>query len=205
MRALRQHVLNRRHDADIAGAAAEIARQLFADARLVGLGQAGDDVISGSQHAGRAIAALQRVMTAEGIAQQRHHRVVVEALHRAHVRAGAGDGVAQARTHRTAVDHHGAGAADAVLAAEMGAGEIELLAHEVGEMRARRDGPGHFGAVDAERERTHATPSPLCARTMARRSAATCSACDSSERCGAASFTASLKGALPFQQIATAR
>src|SRR5262249_31451083 len=40
-----------------------------------------------------------------------------------------------------AVDHHGAGAADAVLAAEMGSRQLQLLAQEVGEVLARLDAP----------------------------------------------------------------
>ena len=65
--------------------------------------------------------------------------VVVEALDGAHVGAVAGHRVGDARARDLAVDLHRAGAADAVLAADMRAGEQQLLAQEVGEMRARRD------------------------------------------------------------------
>ena len=45
----------------------------------------------------------------------------------------------QARAHRLAVDEHGAGAADAVLAADMRAGLAAVLADGVGQRAARLD------------------------------------------------------------------
>ena len=51
-----------------------------------------------------------------------------------------GDGEHQARAHRLAVDEDGAGAADAVLAADVGAGEPEVVAQEVRQQPAGRDG-----------------------------------------------------------------
>ncbi len=47
----------------------------------------------------------------------------------------------EAAARRAAIDQHRAGAADAVLAAEMRAGQFQLLAQEVGEMLARLDAP----------------------------------------------------------------
>src|SRR5579871_3361853 len=43
----------------------------------------------------------------------------------------------EARAREPAVDLHGAGAADAVLAADMGAGEAERVAQEIGQQHAR--------------------------------------------------------------------
>src|SRR5260370_29667788 len=63
---LRQHPGDRPDDADIAGAAAEIAAELAADARLVGPGQAGDDVARGGEHAGGTEAALEGMLGGEG-------------------------------------------------------------------------------------------------------------------------------------------
>ena len=59
--------------------------------------------------------------------------------------AVAGDRVGDAGARDLAVDLHRAGAADAVLAADVRAGEQQLLAQEVGEVRARR----HLGAAPA--------------------------------------------------------
>src|SRR5437764_10313432 len=122
---LRQHPFDRPDDPDIAGAAAEIAAELAPDPRLVRLGQAGDDVARRGQHARRAEAALERVLGGEGGAELRHYRVVVEALDRADLRPVAGDRQGDAGARRGAVDHHRAGTADAVLAAEMRAGEMQ--------------------------------------------------------------------------------
>ena len=49
----------------------------------------------------------------------------------------------QARPDADAVDHHGARAADAVLTPEVGAGELEALAQEVGQRHP------HFGVRPA--------------------------------------------------------
>ena len=56
----------------------------------------------------------------------------------------------QARAHRLAVDQHRAGAADAVLAADLGAGQPELVAQEVGQQRPRLDLDVVGAAVDLE-------------------------------------------------------
>ena len=52
--------------------------------------------------------------------------------------------------HDVAVEPDRAGAAHAVLAADMGAGQTELVADEVGEMRARRHARRDRLAVDRE-------------------------------------------------------
>ena len=62
------------------------------------------------------------------------------ALHRQH----------QAAAHDLAVDAHGAGAADAVFAADMAAGEAEIVAHEVDQRLARLDTLSDALAIDGE-------------------------------------------------------
>ena len=57
-----EHAPDRANDADIARAAAQVAREFVAHARIVGVGQAGHDVARGHEHARRAIAALQRML-----------------------------------------------------------------------------------------------------------------------------------------------
>src|SRR5262245_23352517 len=108
---------------------------------------------------------------AEGLAQAGHQRVVVEALDGADAGAVAGHRIGDAGAGDLAVDLHRAGAADAVLAADVGASEQKLLAQEVGKMRAR----SHIGldglAVDGEGDAGHA--SNTC--WMARRTAVACS------------------------------
>ena len=108
------------------------------------------------QHARRAVAALQRVLGGKGGAQFGHQRVVVEAFDGAHVGAVAGDREGDAGARRRAVDLQRAGAADALLAAEMGPGQALLLAQEVGKMRARLDVGSTGLAVDDQGDRRHA-------------------------------------------------
>ena len=69
-----------------------------------------------------------------------------------------------------AVHHHGAGAAGAVLAAEMRRGETAALAQEVGERLARLDVVRDLRAIELEGDGDH------CARhlAMARRIVAVC-------------------------------
>src|SRR6185436_15265723 len=72
-----------------------------------------------------------------------HRRDLVPVrLHREH----------QAGARRPAVDEHGARAADAVLAAEMGAGQAELLTQEVGKGVAGLDLRFVAAAIDRNRD-----------------------------------------------------
>src|SRR5205807_4266205 len=91
------------------------------------------------QHAGSAIAALQAVLVPEGALQCIELTLGSEALDGAHILAVCLDGEHQAGACAMAVDKDGAGAADAVLAAEMRAREAELVAQEIGEREARLD------------------------------------------------------------------
>ena len=74
----------------VAGAAAEVAAHLCADLGAGDAALAAHQVAGGDQHAGRAVAALQRVRLAEGLAQAGHQGIVVEALDGAHAGAVAG-------------------------------------------------------------------------------------------------------------------
>ena len=106
----------------------------------VGCGFFDKQRVRGEDHRRRAIAALHAVGLAERVLQRRQlARPRRQAL-------DGGDGVAvglhrehQAGAHRRAVDQHRAGAADAVLAAGMRAGEQELVAQAVEQARARLD------------------------------------------------------------------
>ena len=73
---------------------------------------------------------LQRVVFAVLVGEALDGRnFVIPGLHRQH----------QAGAHRLAVEQHGAGAADAVLAADMGAGQRQIVAKEVAQQQARFD------------------------------------------------------------------
>ena len=122
---------HRLDDVLIAGAAAQIRGQhvdqlLVADVRIL------------FQHVGRqhqktrrAIAALQAVIVDEGPLQRAELVAVGEALDGADLLAGGLHGEHQAGAYRFVVDDDRAGAADAVLAADMGAGLAAIVADGV--------------------------------------------------------------------------
>ena len=156
------------HDAHVAGATAKVAREFLADACLVGVGQSQHDVARRDQHPGRAVAALQCMVFVEGRAQGLHDRVVVEAFDGPDACAVAGDGQRDARARRCTVDLQCAGAAHAVFAAEMRAGQAQFLAQQVGQMGAGVYGGRHLLAVHVHRDGLHATASEIAC--LARRS-----------------------------------
>ena len=96
--------------------------------------------------------------------------VLVEAFDGGDFGVFASDGEGDARAYRRAVDKERAGAADAVLAADMGAGKVVRLAQQVSEMRARLDLGAQRAAVDRQADLAHRP----AARSTARRRATTC-------------------------------
>ena len=125
-------------DERVARAAADVPLQCDAD--LVGGGRrvALQQGLRGQHHAGRAEAALQPVLLPERLLH-RMQRLGVGAEPSIVVDLGA-VGLhreQQARAHRVAIEQHRAGAADALLAAHVGAGQAEVLADEVGQQLAR--------------------------------------------------------------------
>ncbi len=111
---------------------------------------------------GGAEAALQAVGVAEGLLQRVELAVAAgQPLDGGELVAVGLDRQHQAGAHRLAVDEHRAGAADAVLAADVGAGEAELVAQEVGEQQPRLDLALVGPAVDRHLDRVAAhRPSP---------------------------------------------
>ena len=127
-------------DLAVTGAAADIAGDRFHDVLARRLDRLLQQRMRGQDHAGGAVAALQAMGFAERIldhaefARRRRQALdggdlVAVGLHREH----------QAGPHRLAVDQHGAGAADAVLAAGMGAVEQKILAQRIEQRLARLD------------------------------------------------------------------
>ena len=118
-------------DVLVSGATAKIARQRLAHLVFARRGVLVEKGRHGHEDAGRAVAALQAVMIVHRLLQRmicavlageafdRRNRVIVR-LHGEH----------QAGAHRLAIEKDGAGAADAVLAADMGAGKRQIVANE---------------------------------------------------------------------------
>ena len=89
-------------------------------------------------------------MLVERLLQRMERLAVRQALHRLDLVAVHLRREQQARAHGGAVDGDGAGAADAVLAAEVGAGQVEVVAQEVGQRLAHLDGLLVNAAVDGD-------------------------------------------------------
>src|SRR4051812_1835081 len=181
-----QHPTDRADDADIAGAAAEIAAEFESNARFIGFGYARDDIARRYQHRRRAEAALQPVLLGKSPAQRRHDRVVIQALYGGDHGSIAHHRIRDARTRRLTVDQNGAGAAYSLLATQMRAGKVHLLAQKVREMHSRLDGLHHLSPVHSEADRFHAPAawSSARARTAAcwRRVAQSVMPCRSNKR-----------------------
>ena len=102
------------------------------------------------QHARRAEPALQRVVFREKLLQRMHLAALRQAFDRADLGTVGLDGEHQAGAHGLAVDHHRTGAAHAVLAADMGAGQAQTVAQEIGQQGAGFCAAGVGAAVDGK-------------------------------------------------------
>src|SRR5664279_4398718 len=143
--------LDRLDDVVVAGAAADVAVEALADLLLARLRVVGEQLHRRHHHARRAEAALQAV----ALAKRRLHRMQLAVLGEPFDRR---DGAAlhlrrehRARLDRAPVHVHGAGAALRGVATDVGAGQLQGLAQELDEQRARIDRPGDGLAVDGER------------------------------------------------------
>jgi hypothetical protein len=139
---------HRAEDVPVAGTAAQHARQLCGQFVPGHVGSVAEQVVGTQQEAGRAKAALQRVVPAERLLQRVQLPRPAQAFHGQHVGPVELAGEQQARPGRLAVNQHRAHSADAVLAAEVRAGEPEPVAQGVGEREPGRGLDGHLLAVD---------------------------------------------------------
>src|ERR1700687_3218646 len=125
-------VEHRFDDVVVAGAAADIAFQLVADGVLVELAAiAVDDIDRRHDHARRAIAALQPVIVAERGLHRMQLVSLRDALAGRDTWAGGLSDQHGAGFDRPAVDMHDTGAALAGVAADMGAGQVQMVAQEI--------------------------------------------------------------------------
>ena len=142
---------HRLDDLAVAGAAAQHAGERVADLGLGRLRVRAQQRLGAHQHARRADAALRRAVGDEGALQRRQRAVGAgEAFDRRHRAAVALADADDARAHLLAVEQHGAGAAVAGVAADLGAGQAELVAQGVGEAPARVAGELARAAVDVD-------------------------------------------------------
>ncbi len=156
-------------DAAVPRAAAEHAGHLLGEVGGVhggAVGAVGQQVVGAEQHPRRAEPALEPVVCGERPLQ----RVLVgsraETLDGDDLRTVALHGEEQARAGRDTVHEDRAHAAHPVLAAEVGAGQPEVLAQRVGEVHPGGHPHGDLAAVDGEPDlgqlvRRHPLPGPL--------------------------------------------
>src|SRR6266508_86182 len=142
--------LHRLDDPLVAGTAAEYCREALADLDLGRPGIGPKQIQRRQQHPRRAEAALQAVVLVEGLLQRMQLAVLHQPLHRHELRPVRLHREHQAGAGRQAVDEHGAGAADAVLATDVGPGEAQVLAQEVHEELARLAAPLPPLTIDGE-------------------------------------------------------
>jgi hypothetical protein len=121
----------------VAGAAAQVAGDGLADLVRRRVGVLREDLAGPHQHAGGAVAALQALLLRELVLEGMQPTALGEALDGVDGGAVRLDGQGDAGADAGAVQQHGAGPADAVLAADVGAGQAEVLAEEVDEQAAR--------------------------------------------------------------------
>ena len=150
--ALPRRVQHRGDDLGIAGAAAQHAPQ-----RLLDLGprRGGIDPQQGAgrhQHPRRADPALRRAVTQESPLQVRQGVLPGQPLDGDHVAPGRARQRRQAGADRLPVEQHGAGAAVAGIAADLGAGQPQLAAQHLREPPARCGIDPREAAVDGQFE-----------------------------------------------------
>ena len=132
-------LLDRRDDVGIGAAAADVAAHQLADL-VGGLRLAfGDQAGGRADLARRAVAALEGVVVDEGLLQRMQRAVRRQAFDGGDLRAVLHHRQREAGIDAPAVDQHRAGAALAVVAALLGAGEVEMVAQRVEQGRPRRD------------------------------------------------------------------
>src|SRR5262249_19675703 len=126
-------------DVLVARAAADVPGERPADLLLRRVGVLLQQGGAREHHPWRAEAALEAVLLVEALLNRVQLGTVREALDRLHLAAVDLDGEVRARLGRSPVDEHRARAAVARVAADMGAGEAELLPQQVDEQQPRLD------------------------------------------------------------------
>jgi hypothetical protein len=128
-----------------------MAGQHLAHIVLAGVRILGQELRRGDKDAGGAKAALQGVMTAESFLQVVELAIGLrQPLHRDDHCALDLRGEQQTRTHGAAIDQDGAGAADAVLAPDMGSGLMQHVTQHIRHLHARLGLRRHAAAVERE-------------------------------------------------------
>src|SRR5215470_7389261 len=143
---------HRLDDVLIAGAATEIGREHVEQLLVIDIGILLQRIGGQHQEARRAEAALQRMMRDEGALQRMQVVGRAEPFDGADVLALRLYCEHQAGAHRLAINDHRAGAADAMLAADMRAGLPAIVADGIDQRLAWLDPDRVLAAVDGQRD-----------------------------------------------------
>src|SRR5215470_6368815 len=125
-----------------------------------------------------------------------HDRIGLKAFDRLHRKAVALNRVGEAGARRFIIDQHGACAAYAVLAPEMGPRQAAMLAQEIGKMGAWLDQRLDLPPVHAQRDWRHGASTCIKARVTAAAAMLRSTASRSPTDCASAWFTNSVEAAL---------
>src|SRR5262245_15921839 len=137
-------------DGRITRAPADVPGQHVAHLPFVGRGHLAQEMGYGAQYPGRAEPALQGVMFRKGALHLAECGRFGEPLHRDDVRVVGLSGVLGAAAYRAPVSDHGAGATYAVLAADVNAESLQLVAEKVAQQHARLSLAGSALAVQGQ-------------------------------------------------------
>ena len=129
-RRLRRGPADGRDDPRVGAAAAHVAVHRAGDLRLAGIGRSPQQRHARHDHARRAVAALHRVDLEERLLDGVQPAVLLEPFDGGDRLAGRRGRGRDAGAGGPAVDQHGAGAALALAAAVLGAGQVELVAQD---------------------------------------------------------------------------
>src|SRR5512135_1245953 len=146
-------VLHRLDDVHVARAAAQVAGDGVADLVLGRLLVAPQQGVAGEHHAGRAETALQAVLLHEPLLDRIELRVLFQPFDGHHLAAVGLHRQHRAALHRLAVEQHGAGAAVAGVAPDVGARHAERFTNEVHQQQAGFDFGRARRAVHGHRDR----------------------------------------------------
>src|SRR4051794_9269943 len=150
---LAHRLLDRRYDVGIGAAAADVAAHELAN--LIGARRPalGDQACRRADLSRRAIAALERVMIDEGLLQRMQRALRRQPFDGGHAGAVLHHGEGEAGNDPASVHQHRTRTALAVIAALLGAGEVEVIAQRVEQAGPRRDLELRRDAVDDQRQR----------------------------------------------------
>src|SRR5260370_88081 len=137
-------------DFRIGGTAAQIARQIVADAIIVGVRMLVQQLLDHQHEAGRTETALERAVLNECLLDRVEHVVAVEVFNRLHHGAVREGRKVQAARDCAAVDDQGAAPAQSLAAALAGAIETEIVAHHFEQAVVRGDLRRNLFAVERE-------------------------------------------------------